>query len=69
MPNPVKDVTFTEAEPESLEDLRGLGARMAPHWAPGAPQVPGAVPPSRIRGVSVPAGSARLLESMSEYGD
>ncbi|WP_424887827.1 hypothetical protein [Streptomyces sp. XH2] len=71
MPNPVKDVTFTENEPESLAELRGLCARMSPHWtgAPGTGQPAAAVPPSLIRGVSVPAGSARLIDGMSEYGD
>ncbi|ARZ70494.1 hypothetical protein SMD11_4901 [Streptomyces albireticuli] len=71
MPNPVKDVTFTESEPESLEELRRLCARMAPHWAGSGPvpAVPAPVPPSRIHGVSVPPASARLLDGMSEYGD
>ncbi|MCD9142084.1 hypothetical protein [Streptomyces albireticuli] len=71
MPNPVKDVTFIDSEPESLEELRRLCARMAPHWAGAAPvpAVPAPVPPSRIHGVSVPPASARLLDGMSEYGD
>jgi hypothetical protein len=71
MPNPVKHVTFPDTEPESLEELRRLCARMAPHWsgAPLAPVVPVPVPPSHIHGVSVPTGSARLLDGMSEYGD
>ncbi len=72
MANPVKHVTLpvVERDPESLEELRGLCARMAPHWsaAPaGAAVTP--VPPSRIHGVSVPVRSARLLDAMSEYGD
>lgn len=71
MPNPVKDVTFIESEPESLEELRRLCARMAPHWAGAGPvrAVPTPVPPSLIHGVSVPPASARLLDGMSEYGD
>ncbi|MEV6673243.1 hypothetical protein [Streptomyces sp. NPDC051162] len=72
MPNPVKHVTFpeTERDPESLEELRGLCARMAPHWAtPKAAAAVVPVPPSRIHGVSVPVRSARLLDAMSEYGD
>ncbi|PSJ28023.1 hypothetical protein B7P34_14690 [Streptosporangium nondiastaticum] len=71
MPNPVKDVTFSEYEPESLAELRGLCARMSPHWtgSPGQGRPAVAVPPSLIRGVSVPAGSARLIDGMSEYGD
>ncbi|MEW2291519.1 hypothetical protein ABZ719_02270 [Streptomyces sp. NPDC006743] len=56
-----------------LASLRGDCARMAPRWsAPGrksGPKGPGAVSPARIHGVSVPDSSARLLESMSEYGD
>ncbi|MFF7727864.1 hypothetical protein [Streptomyces sp. NPDC008001] len=74
MPNPVKDVTFPESEPESLAELRGLCARMSPHWTGGSgsaghAQAAAAVSPARIRGVSVPAGSARLIDGMSEYGD
>ncbi|MEU8570631.1 hypothetical protein AB0C51_20180 [Streptomyces pathocidini] len=59
-------------EPESLAELRGDCARMAPHWAVRdgdlAP-VPEPVPPSRIHGVRVPPSAARLLDGMSEYGD
>ncbi|ANS64714.1 hypothetical protein SLINC_2490 [Streptomyces lincolnensis] len=58
------------ADPEGdLASLRGDCARMAPHWA--APERITALPvsPSLIHGVTVPPGSARLLESMSEYGD
>jgi hypothetical protein len=52
-----------------LASLRGDCARMAPHWA--VPDRNGAVPvsPSLIHGVTVPEGSARMLEAMSEYGD
>ncbi|MFB7596246.1 hypothetical protein [Streptomyces sp. NPDC056160] len=67
-----------------LASLRGDCARMAPRWsAPdgdgggaasrpgggGAASRPGPVSPARIHGVSVPDSSARLLESMSDYGD
>jgi hypothetical protein len=57
-------------EPESLDQLRGDCARMAPHWpaakaAPAAPQ-PAAGP---SRGVQVPAASARLVAGMADYGD
>ncbi|MCQ8774697.1 hypothetical protein [Streptomyces telluris] len=71
MPNPVKDVTFSDSEPESLAELRGLCARMSPHWTGGTGQRQAAavVPPSWIRGVSVPAGAPRLIDGMSEYGD
>lgn len=52
-----------------LASLRGDCARMAPHWA--APDRIAALPvsPSRIHGVTVPPASARLVDSMSEYGD
>jgi hypothetical protein len=59
-------------EPESLDELRGDCARMAPHWAAPfsfEPPAAGPVPPSRIHGISVPPESARLLEGMSDYGD
>ncbi|GAB2833705.1 hypothetical protein ACWGJ2_14600 [Streptomyces sp. NPDC054796] len=58
------------AEPESLDQLRGDCARMAPHWSVTSPSpvvVP--VPPEALRGVRVPSRSARLLDGMSEYGD
>jgi hypothetical protein len=53
-----------------LASLRGDCARMAPHWAI-PDRIVAAVPvsPSLIHGVTVPEGSARLLEAMSEYGD
>lgn len=59
-------------EPESMDELRGDCARMAPHWAAPfsfEPPAPEPVPASRIRGISVPPESARLLEGMSDYGD
>lgn len=55
-----------------LASLRGDCARMASRWAaaPGRDADAGRpVPPAQIHGVSVPASSARLLDSMSEYGD
>jgi hypothetical protein len=52
-----------------LASLRGDCARMAPHWAVPDRIVALPVSPSLIHGVSVPEGSARLLEAMSEYGD
>ncbi|MFG2191219.1 hypothetical protein [Streptomyces sp. NPDC048639] len=58
------------AEPESLAELRGDCARMAPHWASTARSAPSEhVSPSRIRGVKVSSESAHLLDGMSEYGD
>ncbi|WP_405873601.1 MULTISPECIES: hypothetical protein [unclassified Streptomyces] len=52
-----------------LASLRGDCARMVPHWA--APDRITALPvsPSLIHGVTVPSKSARLLDSMSDYGD
>ncbi|MGX1474012.1 UNVERIFIED_CONTAM: hypothetical protein RKD50_002820 [Streptomyces canus] len=52
-----------------LASLLGDCARMAPHWAVPDRIVSLPVSPSRIHGVTVPEGSARLLEAMSEYGD
>ncbi|MGP4002059.1 hypothetical protein [Streptomyces sp. 8N706] len=56
-------------EPESLAELRGDCARMAPHWTVSSQAPAEPVPPSRIHGISVPPASARLLDGMSEYGD
>ncbi|WP_314172687.1 hypothetical protein [Streptomyces winkii] len=71
----------TVAEPESLDQLLGDCARMAPHWrvpvcdlpvpaGPGVPGVPAASSASyeKLHGVRVPAASERVLEGMSEYG-
>ncbi|KUM89956.1 hypothetical protein OIE43_30650 [Streptomyces pseudovenezuelae] len=52
-----------------LASLRGDCARMAPHWTVPDRIVALPVSPSLIHGVTVPEGSARLLEAMSEYGD
>ncbi|MFF1303008.1 hypothetical protein [Streptomyces sp. NPDC058307] len=52
-----------------LASLRGDCARMAPHWAVPDRIVALPVSPSLIHGVTVPEGSARVLEAMSEYGD
>jgi hypothetical protein len=58
-----------DLEGSSLAELRGDCARMVPHWI--APARIAAVPvsPSLIHGVTVPVGSARLLDGMSDYGD
>jgi hypothetical protein len=65
--------SFHGAAPLDLEgdlaSLPGAGARMAPHWTAPAEDAPPPVPPSRIHGVRVPPGSARLLDAMSDYGD
>ncbi|MFE2379325.1 hypothetical protein [Streptomyces sp. NPDC059398] len=52
-----------------LTGLRGDCARMAPHWVVPVRPAPAPVPPSLIHGVKVPPASARLIDSMSEYGD
>ncbi|MGW1839315.1 hypothetical protein [Streptomyces sp. BBFR2] len=75
MTKPVKHLTSPAgvrrpdaAEPESLDQLRGDCARMAPRWR-SAHTAP---PPGRaaeLRGVRVPARSAALVDGMSEYGD
>ncbi|KWT60373.1 hypothetical protein ADL21_19340 [Streptomyces albus subsp. albus] len=55
------------AEPESMAQLLGDCARMAPRWRSG-PQAPR--PPAReLHGITVPASSAALVSGMSEYGD
>ncbi|WP_166630144.1 hypothetical protein [Streptomyces sp. GC420] len=62
------DLDLDEIE-GGLAALRGDCARMAPHWPTAAASAPEPVSPSRIHGVTVPASSARLLDSMSDYGD
>ncbi|MFE4593703.1 hypothetical protein [Streptomyces laurentii] len=52
----------------SLAELRGDGARMAPHWAPAAAPATAPVSPALIHGVTVPASSARLIAATREYG-
>ena len=52
-----------------LASLRGDCARMVPHWAAPDRITSRPVPPSLIHGVIVPPKSARLLDSMSDYGD
>ncbi|WP_326690876.1 MULTISPECIES: hypothetical protein [unclassified Streptomyces] len=67
----MRKTATSASEPESMEQLRGDCARMAPHWtAQRAPRDDGRpVPPQVLHGVSVPSRSARLLDGMSEYGD
>ncbi|AXK32782.1 hypothetical protein DVA86_09120 [Streptomyces armeniacus] len=75
---------FPPPEPESLAQLRGDCARMAPHWQTGTAtgSVSGSASgsgrreskaagtgPVALHGVRVPSRSARLLDGMSEYGD
>ncbi|MCD9874212.1 hypothetical protein [Streptomyces guryensis] len=52
-----------------LASLRGDCARMVPHWAAPDRITSRPVSPSLIHGVIVPPNSARLLDSMSDYGD
>ncbi|MFI6283551.1 hypothetical protein ACIBCM_02140 [Streptomyces sp. NPDC051018] len=52
----------------TLTQLRGDRARMAAHRPAPLSAVPAAVPPSRIRGVVVPAAPARIVASMSDDG-
>lgn len=57
------------AEPESLDQLLGDCARMAPHWKTAECLTSSPGPATELRGIKVPAASAKLLEGMSEYGD
>ncbi|MCX5436861.1 MULTISPECIES: hypothetical protein [unclassified Streptomyces] len=52
-----------------LASLRGDCARMAPHWTASAKDKQTPVAPSLPHGVVVPSKSARLIDSMSDYGD
>ncbi|MFI6337387.1 hypothetical protein [Streptomyces sp. NPDC050535] len=52
-----------------LASLRGDCARMAGHWTAPDRVTALPVPPSLIRGVTVPPTSARLLDAMSDYGN
>ncbi|MGW6733462.1 hypothetical protein [Streptomyces sp. NPDC055013] len=52
-----------------LASLLGDCARMAPHWAAPDRVLSRPVSPSLIHGVTVPPGSARLVDAMSDYGD
>ncbi|MGW3123840.1 hypothetical protein ACWDBW_43190 [Streptomyces sp. NPDC001107] len=52
-----------------LASLRGDCARMVPHWTAPDRITSRPVSPSLIHGVIVPPKSARLLDSMSDYGD
>ncbi|MFF2505301.1 hypothetical protein ACFVTY_18240 [Streptomyces sp. NPDC058067] len=52
-----------------LASLRGDCARMSPHWTAPAEDKRTPVAPSLPHGVVVPSESARLIDSMSDYGD
>ena len=62
-------VTLVDDEVESLLQLRGDCARMAPRWTAAHRTAEDPVPPSRIHGVTVTPAAARLLDAMSDYGD
>ncbi|WP_156721917.1 hypothetical protein [Streptomyces apocyni] len=64
-----KHTVIVEPGDLSLEQLRGDCARMAPHWTAPARTAPAPVPPSLIHGIVVPPHSAKLLDSLSDYGD
>ncbi|MDX2732387.1 MULTISPECIES: hypothetical protein [Streptomyces] len=63
-----KNIAPRESE-ISLAELRGDCARMAPHWVVPATVTPTPVTPALIHGVTVPAASARMIDSMAVYGD
>ncbi|MEV0369403.1 hypothetical protein AB0I10_06220 [Streptomyces sp. NPDC050636] len=73
MTKPVKAVTpdrdSAAADPESLDQLRGDCARMAPRWKAGRPDAPEPGRAADLHGVEVPEKSAALIDGMSEYGD
>lgn len=57
-------VTHSGSELDLLDDCRRIAARWtAPHLAAAAP-----VPPSSIRGTTVPPASAHVVAGMSGYG-
>ncbi|NEA16698.1 hypothetical protein [Streptomyces halstedii] len=60
----------TSLSETSLSELRGDCARMAPRWIAAAGRTAvGPVDAPRIHGVTVPPGSARLIDAMADYGD
>ncbi|MEU8831128.1 hypothetical protein [Streptomyces sp900116325] len=63
-----KNIAPRESE-ISLAELRGDCARMAPHWVVPATVTSTPVTPALIHGVTVPAASARMIDSMAVYGD
>ncbi|MFH8572246.1 hypothetical protein [Streptomyces sp. NPDC017993] len=74
MTNDVKAVTsrsraVSTGDPESLDQLRGDCARMAPHWKAGRRSTPAPAGASDLHGIKVSAASAALVDGMSEYGD
>ncbi|MFE5078512.1 hypothetical protein [Streptomyces halstedii] len=67
----LSETTPSETTPYemSLSELRGDCARMAPRWAAAGRSAAGPVDVPRIHGVTVPPGSARLIDAMADYGD
>ncbi|MFD9815948.1 hypothetical protein [Streptomyces sp. NPDC059080] len=75
MTKPVKRLTSPDrarrpdtSDPESLDQLRGDCARMAPRWKPGH-RTPPPDHAAELHGVRVPPASAALVDGMAEYGD
>jgi hypothetical protein len=58
-----------ETDPESLDQLRGDCARMAPHWKSGRRADTAPARAADLHGIKVSASSAALVDGMSEYGD
>ncbi|UNO44438.1 hypothetical protein [Streptomyces sp. MST-110588] len=56
-------------EPESMDQLRGDCARMAPHWKAERQMSVAPKAASDLHGISIPAASAALVDGMSDYGD
>ncbi|MYS87101.1 hypothetical protein [Embleya scabrispora] len=62
----------SQAEPETLEDLRGDCRHIDASWTtPGPERTPAKTAPagSRAPATNVPAHGATLVAGMSEYGD
>ncbi|MEU3710085.1 hypothetical protein [Streptomyces catenulae] len=57
------------AEPESLDQLRGDCARMAPRWRSAHRTPPAPDRAAELHGVRVSPASAALVDGMSEYSD
>jgi hypothetical protein len=60
------------SDPESLAELLVDCRRMAPHWEVPVlerREKPAAVAVANLRGITVPAASALVVNGMAEYGD
>lgn len=68
----MKNIAYSVAGPDSMEQLLGDCAQMTPHWRVpprDTDVVRSSVTPQALHGVRVPARYARLLDGMSEYGN